>query len=103
MEATLAIVHELEATGLVERYALGGAVAGFFYAEAMVTEDLEAFVALKTPASGVIALTAIYDFLIQRGATMEREHLWLAGTLVQLIPTFDALTEEAVREAVDKT
>ena len=103
MEATLAILNELEAAGLVERYAIGGAMAGFFYAEVVVTEDLDAFVLLKTPASGVIALTAIYDFLKQRGATVEREHLWLAGTLVQLIPTFDALTEEAVREAVDQT
>src|ERR1039457_6040591 len=102
MEATLAILNELEAAGLVERYAIGGAMAGFFYAEAVVTEDLDAFVLLKTPAPGV-TLTAIYDFLKQRGATVEREHLWLAGTLVQLIPTFDALSEEAVREAVEQT
>jgi hypothetical protein len=101
MEATLAILNELEAAGLVERYALGGAMAGFFYAEAVVTEDLDAFVLLKTPASGIITLTAIYDFLKLRGATEEREHLWLAGTLVQLIPAFDALTEEAVHEAAD--
>jgi len=86
----------------VERYAIGGAMAGFFYAEAVVTEDLDAFVLLK-PSGGLVSLTPLYDFLKQRGATEEREHLWLAGTLVQLIPTFDALTEEAVREAVGKT
>ena len=101
MEATLTILNELEADGLVERCAIGGAMAGFFYAEAVVTEDLDAFVLLKNPATGV-TLTAIYDFLKQRGAIVEREHLWLAGTLVQLIPTFDALTEEAVHEAVDQ-
>ena len=102
MQKTLAILNELETTGLVERYAIGGAMAGFFYAEAVVTEDLDAFVLIKT-TGGLITLTPIYDFLKQRGATEEREHLWLAGTLVQLIPTFDALTEEAVREAVEKT
>jgi hypothetical protein len=101
MQKTLAILNELESAGLVERYAIGGAMAGFFYAEAVVTEDLDAFVLLK-PAGGMISLTPLYDFLKQRGATEEREHLWLAGTLVQLIPTFDALTEEAVREAVEK-
>ena len=102
MEATLAILNELETTGLVERYAIGGAMAGLFYAEAVVTEDLDAFVLLKAPPSGIITLTAIYDFLKQRGATEEREHLWLAGTLVQLIPVFDPLTEEAVREAASQ-
>ncbi len=102
MQKTLAILNELESAGLVERYAIGGAMAGFFYAEAVVTEDLDAFVLLKT-SGGLISLTPLYDFLKQRGATEEREHLWLAGTLVQLIPTFDALTEEAVREAVEKT
>jgi len=101
MQKTLAILNELESAGLVERYAIGGAMAGFFYAEAVVTEDLDAFVLLK-PSVGLISLTPVYDFLKQHGATEEREHLWLAGTLVQVIPTFDALTEEAVREAVDK-
>jgi hypothetical protein len=101
VQKTLAILNELESAGLVERYAIGGAMAAFFYAEAVVTEDLDAFVLLQT-SGGLISLTPIYDFLKQHGATEEREHLWLAGTLVQLIPTFDALTEEAVREAVEK-
>lgn len=85
----------------MERYAIGGAMAGFFYAEAVVTEVLDAFVLIKA-SGGQITLTPIYDFLKQRGATEKREHLWLAGTLVQLIPAYDALTEEAVREAVEK-
>ena len=102
MQKTLAILNELESAGLVERYAIGGAMAAFFYAEAVVTEDLGAFVLIKT-SGGLITLTPIYDFLKQRGATEEREHLWLAGTLVQLIPAYDALTEEAVREAIEKT
>ena len=101
MQKTLAILNELEAAGLVERYAIGGAMAAFFYAEAVVTEDLDAFILLKN-SGGLITLTPIYEFLKQRGATEEREHLWLAGTLVQLIPAYDALTEEAVREAVEK-
>ena len=102
MQKTLAILNELESAGLVERYAIGGAMAAFFYAEAVVTEDLDVFVLFQTFGS-LITLTPIYDFLKQRGATEEREHLWLAGTLVQLIPAYDALTEEAVREAVEKT
>jgi hypothetical protein len=102
MQKTLAILNDLESAGLVERYAIGGAMAGYFYAEPIVTEDLDVFVLFQT-SGGLVTLTPIYDFLKQRGATEEREHLWLAGTLVQLIPAYDALTEEAVREAVEKT
>lgn len=103
MEATLAILNELESSGLMDRYAIGGAMAAFFYAEAIVTEDLDAFILLPAAASNLVTLTPIYDFLKQRGATEEREHLWLAGTLLQLIPAFNPLTGEAVREAVERT
>ena len=103
MQRTLAILNEMEAAGLVERYAIGGAMAAFFYAEAVVTEDLDAFILFKPSGDGLITLTPVYDFLKQRGATEEREHLWLAGALVQLIPAYDALTEEAVRESVKQT
>jgi hypothetical protein len=102
MQKTLAILNELESAGLVERYAIGGAVAALFYAEPVVTEDLDAFVLIKSVGGGLITLTPIYEFLKQRGAIEEREHLWLAGTLLQVIPAYDALTEEAVREAVER-
>ncbi len=103
MEAAIAILNELETAGLVRRYAIGGAMAGFFYAEAVVTEDLDVFILFNPPSGILVTLTPIYDFLKQRGATEEHEHLWLAGTLLQLIPTHDALTAEAVRDAVEQT
>jgi len=102
MEKTFRTLNELETTGLIMRYAIGGAMAAFFYSEAVVTEDLDAFVLLATPASGLITLTPIYDFLKGRGATERREHLLIAGTLVQIIPSYDELTREAVEKAVDR-
>jgi hypothetical protein len=91
----------MEGAGLVQRHAIGGAMAAYFYSEAVVTEDLDAFVLLP-PASGLLTLTPIYDFLKARGATERREHLVLAGTLVQLIPAYDSLTEEAVQQSVER-
>ncbi len=103
MEATLQILNQLEGSGLITRYAIGGAMAAFFYSEAVLTEDLDAFVLLAQPTGAIVTLTPLYDFLKQRGATEEREHLWLAGTLLQVIPAYDVLTEEAVGEAVPRT
>ncbi len=102
MEKTIQILNDLEKSGLVDRYAIGGALAALFYAEAVVTEDLDAFILMKQPANGLLSLTPIYDYLKARGAIERREHLVLAGTLVQLIPAYDALTEEAVRQAIER-
>jgi len=103
MEQTVHILNELAERKLVESYAIGGAMAAFFYAEAVVTEDLDAFVLIAIPAGTLLTLTPVYDYLKSRGAVEQREHLILAGTLVQLIPAYDALTEEAVRQAVERT
>ena len=102
MERTCQILNELEGTGLVTRYAIGGAMAALFYSEAVVTEDMDAFILLAAPVSGLITLTSIYDFLKARGATEKREHLVIAGTLVQIIPSYDELTREAVEKAVER-
>ena len=102
MEQTLRILNGLADKKLVDAYAIGGAMAAFFYAEAVVTEDLDAFILIAQPSGGLVTMTPIYDFLKERGATERREHLVLAGTLIQIIPAYDALTEEAVRQAAER-
>jgi len=99
MEAALAVLNEMEASGLVQRYAIGGALAAFFYSEAVVTEDLDVFVLLAPPPGNLVSMTPVYEFLKARAAIEHREHLVLAGILLQIIPAFDPLTEEAVRDA----
>lgn len=102
MESALKILNEMQASGLVQCHAIGGAMAAYFYSEAVVTEDLDAFVLLTQPATGLLTLTPVFEFLKARGATECREHLLLAGTLLQVIPAYDALTEEAVQQAVER-
>ena len=102
MESVLKILNEMKATGVVRDYAIGGAMAAYFYAEAVVTEDLDAFVLLSAENGAIDILSPIYDFLRKHGAEPKREHLLVAGTLLQIIPTYDALTEEAVAEAVGR-
>ena len=102
MEQTLRILNELADQKLVESYAIGGALAAFFYSEGVVTEVLDAFVLIAPPPGVLLTLTPVYDYLKSRGAMEQREHLILAGTLVQVIPAYDKLTEEAVRQAVNE-
>lgn len=102
MELALQFFNEMKVAGLVNQYAIGGAMAAYFYSEAVVTEDLDAFVLLAQPASGLLTLTPVYEFLKARGATERREHLLLGGTLLQVIPAYDLLTEEAVQQGVER-
>jgi hypothetical protein len=103
MEAVLKILNEMKAAGVVLDYAIGGAMAAYFYAEAVVTEDLDAFVLLSGESGGILLVTPIYEFLQKRGAEPKREHLVVGGTLLQVIPAYDALTEEAVAQAAEKS
>ncbi len=71
MEHALQTLNELEASGQITRYAIGGAMGAYFYAEAVITEDLDAFVLLPQPTGGLITLAPVYEFL-ERHQLIER-------------------------------
>jgi hypothetical protein len=71
MKQTLAVVNEMEAGGIIGRYAISGAVAAYNYIEAAVTDDLDVLVAFedigKPRQTGLITLAPIYSYLKARG------------------------------------
>ena len=96
----LAIVNEMERLGVVERYAVGGAVGATFYLEPVATLDVDIFVAFKLE-HGQLLITpqAIFDFLLPRGASLEGEYVVMGGWPVQFLPPTGPLAEEALVEA----
>jgi len=103
MERTFQVLNEIEAAGLVLRYAIGGAMGLMFYTEPLVTFDLDVFVFVPHSDSSVVTLAPIYDYLRERGCEARHEHVMIGGTPVQFIVAYNSLIEEAVREAVDKS
>ena len=100
MEATLAVLNDLEREGLYSRYAIGGAVAVLFYAEPFLTYDLDVFVLLPGfDAGSLVDLTNLYDRLRDRGYVPEKEAVLIEGIPVQFIPAYNPLVEEAVYQA----
>jgi hypothetical protein len=93
----LRAANELVAAGLIEDYALGGALAAIYYVEPFTTYDADIiFVAAE---KGLTAgIPAIYAHLQERGWRVAREHLLIHGFPVQFLAAA-GLTEEAVREA----
>lgn len=99
MKRTLEVLMELERAGVMSRHAIGGAMGATFYAEPVLTFDLDVFVLLPRTAGGLLTLTPLYDALRARGYTEEGEHVSIEGVTVQFLPAYNPLLEEALREA----
>ena len=101
MKQTLQVLNQLEADGVLGRYAIGGAMGATFFVEPLLTYDLDIFVLLPETASGLLTLEPLYSVLRQRGYGEEAECVSIEGVPVQFLPVYNALLEEALREAID--
>src|SRR5262252_9446247 len=71
----------MKQAGVVEDYAVAGAMAMVFWAEPVPTFDL--------------------DVLAQHGYAAQAEHVIIEGVPVQFLPVHNALAEEAIDRAAD--
>ena len=102
MKATLEIINQMEADGVIGRYAIGGAVGATFYLEPSATLDVDVFVSLpRTQGGSLLTLAPLYEYLTARGCKIEKEHMVTEGWPVQFLPPSDALDEEAMEQAVE--
>jgi hypothetical protein len=101
VKVTLEIVNQMQAAGVIGKYAIGGAVGATFYLDPAATVDLDIFVELPNPRGGtLISLEPVYRFLKSRGGTELDEYIVIGGWPVQVLPPSNPLEEEAIREAV---
>jgi hypothetical protein len=99
MKRTLEILNELERGGVMSLYAIGGAMGATFYVEPLLTFDLDVFVLLPETAGGLLTLAPLYEALRSRGYAEDGECVNIEGVPVQFLPAYNALLEEALREA----
>jgi hypothetical protein len=101
VKQTLELINQMQADGVIGKYAIGGAVGATFYLEPAATQDLDIFVTLPTSSGGsLLSLSPIYDYLKARGGTAEDECIVIGGWPVQFLPPRDELEREAVAESV---
>ncbi len=100
MKRTLQVLNEMERDGVFTRYAIAGAMAATFYVEPLLTFDLDVFVVLPQTPGGLLTLAPLYDALRARGySEQENECIRIEGVPVQFLPAYNALLEEALKEA----
>src|SRR5688572_21885057 len=92
----------MRADGIIDCYAIGGAVGATFYLEPVATLDVDVFIAFK-PQAGQLLVTPqpIFEYLLARGGTMQGEYVMIAGWPVQFLPAGNPLLEEALTRAVE--
>jgi hypothetical protein len=94
----IVVLNEMQGEGVIQDYALGGAVAAAVYLEPFYTKDLDVFVALEHKGT-LINLSAIYGYLAGRGFATKGQWAVIGGWDVEFLPPYSPLTEEALREA----
>ena len=80
----LRAANELGSAGLIEDYALGGALAAIYYVEPFTTYDADIFL-IPTDRTLTAGIPAIYSHLQSKGWRVEREHLLMNGFPVQFL------------------
>ena len=102
IQEVITTINRMQADGVVERYAIGGAVGATFYLEPVATLDVDIFVSFQTaPGTLLLSPQPIFDYLKAHGCTMEGEYIIIGGWPVQFLPPTGPLVEEALLQAVE--
>jgi len=92
------LLNEMRAAGVIQNYAVFGAIAQMRYTEPVVALDVDVPVALP-PATRNDSLAGIYEFCAAKGYRPEGEAIRVGAWPVQFLPAFNALTREAMEQA----
>lgn len=101
MERTIQVINKMKDDGVIENYAIGGAIAAMFYIDPFNTEDLDIFFAIRGAEGALDFLSPIYEYLTERGYQIEGVMINIEGWPVQFLPLYKPLVEEAVENAVE--
>jgi len=91
----------MKAEGVIDEYAIAGAMAIVFWAEPVPTFDLDVLVVLRASGGSLVNLTAIYEWAGKRGYATQDEHIIVEGLPTQFVPSPNALATEAIGTAAE--
>ena len=99
MKQTIQVINKLKMKGAIQDYAIGGAVASFFYLEATLTEDLDIFIQIESTRE-IVTLSSIFKSLEDEGyKDFKKEGIVIDKWPVQFLPVSTELEKEALQNA----
>jgi len=96
----LRVLNDMKGSGVVEDYAVAGAMALVFWTEPIPTFDLDVLVFLPGDEPTILSLAPLYNWAAERGYTAQAEHVMIEGVPVQFLPAHNSLADEAIERAV---
>lgn len=104
MKETLQILNQLKQEEIIADYAIGGAVAAYFYIEPTVTDDMDVFILIKDEDGPIITLSPLYKRLKELGYDeFEKEGIIIDKWPVQFLPASSSLEKEAFKHSKSET
>jgi hypothetical protein len=100
VKETLEAINQMQADGVIGRYAIGGAVGATFYLAPAATVDLDVFVTIPDQDALLVSLAPIYEYLTARGGRVQDEYIVVGNWPVQFLTPGNSLEREAVTEAI---
>jgi hypothetical protein len=100
LQEVFSAINQMKSDGVIDRYAIGGAVGATFYLEPAATLDVDVFIAFR-PETGTILVNPkpIFDYLTAHGGAVDGEYIVVAGWPVQFLPPTGPLVEDAIADA----
>jgi predicted nucleotidyltransferase len=99
LSKTLRVLNEMQREGVIGEYAIGGAIAAFYYLEPAATFDVDIFISLEPKTEELLSLEPIYEYLRARGYHEKGETVTIEEWDVQFIPAYNPLVKEALGAA----
>ncbi len=105
LKSAFQVINGMVADGVIQKYAVAGAVAALNYIEPTVTQDLDVLVSfddLQIGPSGLVTLDPLISYLRNRGYTeFKNEGIVIEGWPVQFLPVANDLDAEGLNQAVE--
>jgi hypothetical protein len=99
VRGTLEVINQMQASGIIGKYAIGEAVGATFYLEPSATLDVDVFVEL--PTSRGSPLLSRTPYLTARGCKVNGTHVVIGDWPVQFLAPSNALEHEALAQAIE--
>jgi hypothetical protein len=95
----LQVLNAMRDDGVIEEYAVAGAMAILFWTEPVPTFDLDVLLFMPGSGKGLLSLDPIYRWTAARGYPAAKEHVLIEGVPTQFLPSPSPLADEAVETA----
>ena len=98
MKKAIKKINSLVQNGILDKYAIAGGMAQFYYIEPSVTYDLDLIVQIFNQDKNLNPLAKIYEWADKNNYKPLKEHIIIEGIPVQFLRAYNELVKAALND-----